>query len=288
LTRLYKDAVKTPLSHVLIVFLFGVGLISLPTEKLFALFIADAMTARYISDITVRVILSVVAVVFIFRYGFNKIFIGRGGIVSVLAVIPAFLVAVNNAPIIGLLTGNVNITAPADKITLYVVYCLSVGVYEELLFRGIIFPLFILKTKDNKYGAFWAVVLTSLVFGLAHIVNLFAGGGIVPTLLQIGYSFLVGGMCVISMCITKNIFTAIILHAVYDVGGLITDGGVGIGSGNQWDTVTVIITVILSILVAVFEIIILFRLNVKELADNFLPEEKPETGSDTEKTYGQV
>ena len=45
---------------------------------------------------------------------------------------------------------------------------LFVPIYEELIFRGIL-----LKVFENRYGALKAIVLTSVLFGLWHLKNIF-------------------------------------------------------------------------------------------------------------------
>ena len=179
------------------------------------------------------------------------------------------MVALNNAPIIGLISGKVYFSSDGLGIFLFVLYCVFVGIYEELIFRGIIFPLVLIKTRKVKYGVFIAILISSLLFAAAHLLNLLSGAGILDTLLQMGYSFLIGGMCAISLCVTKNIFVAIFLHAVYDIGGLMTDAGIGICKGNSWDTATIVITAILGVIVFAFEIILALKLNVKDVCESF-------------------
>ena len=76
--------------------------------------------------------------------------------------------------------------------------------------------------------------------------NIFSQG-IVPTLLQIGYTFLTGGLFGIVYLITKNLIFPIILHVIFDLGGLIFSAPFGIAAGNMWDVLTIIITAALSV-----------------------------------------
>lgn len=262
MNKIRLDAEKTPLSHVIIITLFAVGATALPLDKLFCLFISDSLTCALLSKTVLRVILSVVAVFFVFKYGYQGIFKGKCKFVGVLAIIPALLVAINNAPIIGLITGSVTVTASKLNIALYVSYCLSIGIFEEVVFRGLVLPLCLKITEKRKKSAFWGVALSSAIFGISHLIGLFGGGSVGAVFLQVGYSFLIGAMCAIAILITKNIFSAIALHFIYDLGGLMVGN---IARGNQWDLTTIIITAVLGVIVLVFMLFMLLKYNYQEI-----------------------
>ncbi len=253
-----KDAYKSPIWHIFIVLLFTLGLVSLPLNKLTDIFIQDKTTSSMLAISVLRLVLSGVAVIFIVKYGFFRIFKKTFNIKFYLFVIPALLVAVNNFPIIGTIKNNVDIYADKNHLALYVFYCFSVGVYEEITFRGLIFPLCYILLKDKKHGLFFSVALSSALFGLSHLMNLIGGQNFGATALQIGYSFLIGAMCGISMIATGNIYSAIILHFIYDVGGLILDPSLNVARGNQWDNLTITITAILGVIVAVIYTVFAF------------------------------
>lgn len=65
---------------------------------------------------------------------------------------------------------------------LYVASMLGVGVLEELLFRGFLFKAL---CRENVRMAFW---VSSLTFGMGHVMNLLGGAAFLPTLLQIIYA----------------------------------------------------------------------------------------------------
>lgn len=256
MTAIRKDALKAPVSHILIVTLFAVGGVSIPLDWFFDIFIADGLVSKLLAETVIRIALSVVAVVFIFKYGFQNALKGKFGIVAIFMVVPALLVAVNNFPIIGVATGGVRVTSDPIRLITYIFFCIAIGFYEELVFRGLVFPLCYLLFKNCKQSVFWTVAVSSAVFGLTHFINLLGGAGISATVLQTGYSFLIGAMCAISLLITGNVFTAVVLHTVYDVGGLLLTY---VANGNQWDTITVIITAVLGTIVAVYMTVVCFK-----------------------------
>ena len=75
---------------------------------------------------------------------------------------------------------------------LYILSMLLVGFLEELIFRGLLFKA---MCRDNIKTA---IIVSSLSFGLGHIVNLFNGSGmdLVSNLCQICYAVAAGFMFV--------------------------------------------------------------------------------------------
>lgn len=262
---LRKDADKNPLWHAAIVWLFAVGIASLPSKYLFLLFIKDQTVALYASQISVRFLLSAAAFFLIRAYGFTGLIKKPVGLKGLLACMPAFIVAVNNFPIIGVLIGEVIFFGTPMYIALYILDCLFIGLFEESVFRGIIFPLIFIKFKDKKRAAFISAFISSAVFALTHIVNIFASAGLAETVLQIGYSFLIGGLCALSVLKTGSIFPAAFIHFIYDVGGLLLSSEYKIAEGFQWDTITVIITAVIGVAVATFEIIYAYKSDGEKL-----------------------
>jgi len=55
---------------------------------------------------------------------------------------------------------------PTEYLILLIYYTLYVGVFEELLFRGLFF-----SALEEKYGA-WAILISALVFASIHINNI--------------------------------------------------------------------------------------------------------------------
>lgn len=194
---------------------------------------------------------------------------------SLLFGLPALAVAINNAPLIGLATGNAYVTDPWGGVLLVVAYCFAIGMFEEFAFRGL-FYLMILDGRRKSTGQiFWTTVLSCAVFGLVHLANLFAGAGVGATLLQVGYSFLIGGMCAIVLLRTGSIWYCVLLHTVYDLGGTI----LYLGGGMRWDAVTVTVTAVLGVAVAVFMIVSLLRTKPEDVAFLF-PEKQTSAVND--------
>jgi membrane protease YdiL (CAAX protease family) len=63
-------------------------------------------------------------------------------------------------------------SAPVVLLLFFMLKQVLVAMAEELFFRGIVLPKFILLTEGYKNGLILSVVLTSVIFGLLHFINL--------------------------------------------------------------------------------------------------------------------
>lgn len=141
--------------------------------------------------------------------------------------LPCLFVALANFPFTALI-GGAAVIERADLLPLFILKCLSIGIMEEIIFRGILQPALLKKLSGRKYGTLLSVAATSAVFGLWHLLNLIDGAGIGATLMQVGYSFLIGGMLSAVVIKTGSVWPCILLHALFDCGGfIVTDLGSG-------------------------------------------------------------
>ena len=159
----------------------------------------------------------------------------------------AFAVALNNLPTVALATGAARVTRPLPELLLFALGCLAIGLFEEALFRGFFLPHLLRKMRPTRAGRFLAVLITSAVFGIIHLFNLAYGAGVGATLLQVGYSFLIGGLMAALVLATGRLLPAVLCHALYDFCGRLVPV---CGEGTLWDTPTVVFTVLLSLAVA--------------------------------------
>ena len=92
---------------------------------------------------------------------------------------------------------------------LYFVSMSCVGFLEEVIFRGLLFQA---MEKDNLKSA---ILVSSLTFGIGHIVNLFNGSGrdLTSTLIQIVFAILVGFILVWIFYHGKSLIACILFHS---------------------------------------------------------------------------
>lgn len=249
---------KDPLTAAVIVCLFAVGLIGLPYENVGALLSNDPLKASLSGMIVCRAA-GLAAMLFLHRLiGFFSGLRLRKG--SFWALLPALLVAVNNAPLIALFSGTAGVTAGAEQVMLFALACVFVASFEELTFRGIVFPLLLSHFGAGKRERTAAVLASSLLFGLMHLVNLVSGGGVGETFLQAGYTFLIGAMFAVVLLCTGDLAVCIVLHTVYNFGGMLVPT-LGYGSFfDLWSIPAIAVTALIGAAAIVFYLFALLRL----------------------------
>lgn len=104
--------------------------------------------------------------------------------------------------------GGIKIVNTPKEIVLFMLTMLEVGFIEEILFRGFLFKT--IEKDDQKT----AIIITSLTFGIGHIVNLLNGANFIPTLVQIIYSVSFGYLFVKILIKTKSLWPCIITHSL--------------------------------------------------------------------------
>lgn len=180
---------------------------------------------------------------------------------ALLCLFPAMAVAVNNFPLAGLLTGAAVVDAGTADVLLLAAQSAAVGLFEELAFRGFLFPL-VLRTFRGR-SVFLPAILSSAVFAAVHLVNLFSGASPAAVLLQTGYSFLIGGMCAVVLLKTRCVWFCVILHGTYNLGGTLVST---LGHGAVWDPVTVTVTAVLGIAVLLYMLHLLKNVTDEEVS----------------------
>lgn len=109
------------------------------------------------------------------------------------------------------LWNGINVSHAPGKIIFYMLSMVNIGFLEEIIFRGFLFKM---MAKDNLKSA---VIVSSITFGLGHIVNLLNGADLVPTLMQICYAVALGYLFVIIFYKSKSLVPCIVAHIVIDV-----------------------------------------------------------------------
>lgn len=108
------------------------------------------------------------------------------------------------------LWNGVTMNVSVLETVLFILSMLCVGFIEEVIFRG-----FLLKAmcKDNIR---LAIFVSSIIFGLGHIVNLLNGRELLPTLLQICYATAIGFLFTIFFYKGKSLLPCIITHSIFN------------------------------------------------------------------------
>lgn len=119
-------------------------------------------------------------------------------------------------PVLVMLSANfwygVKLNYGVTETLLYILSMICVGFLEELIFRGLLFNA--MRKTNFKV----AVIVSSVTFGIGHIINLVNGSGmdLIPNLLQVVYATSAGFMFVMMYCKEKSLITCIITHSLFN------------------------------------------------------------------------
>ena len=105
--------------------------------------------------------------------------------------------------------GGISSQVGFPEALLYIISMCCVGFLEEVIFRGLLFRA---MEKDNLRVA---ILVSSLTFGLGHIVNLFNGSGrdLASSIIQVVFAVLVGFVLVLIFYHGKSLIPCILFHS---------------------------------------------------------------------------
>lgn len=106
------------------------------------------------------------------------------------------------------LWNGINIQNSSSEIVFHILTMLNVGFIEEIIFRGFLFKM---MEKSNVKSA---IIVSSITFGIGHIVNLINGADFIPTLMQICYAIAIGYLFVIIFYKSNSLVPCIITHSL--------------------------------------------------------------------------
>jgi membrane protease YdiL (CAAX protease family) len=108
------------------------------------------------------------------------------------------------------------------RIIFFAIVIFLVGLQEETLFRGVILNIMLAKWKDAPKGIMLAVVLSSAVFGLSHLITLVMEPEmVVSTIAQVIASSMAGFLFCCVYLRTGNIWSNVFLHMLVDFSAMI-------------------------------------------------------------------
>jgi membrane protease YdiL (CAAX protease family) len=175
-----RSSFKNQLYTIAIAILLYVALVSLP----YGSWIKDSNWSNF--TITMIRLGSLIGFYFYFKYYQIK----KDGLPSRLNIflfIPFFIMCFSNL-IFLLFTLSFPWSMTNSLYVLnWLIYALCTALVEEYLFRfGLINVLY------KKFSKEWTLLISSAVFALLHLVNLFSGSSVGVTFAQVGYTFVLG------------------------------------------------------------------------------------------------
>lgn len=126
-------------------------------------------------------------------------------------------------PLLLLLTVNlwygISFNLTHVETVLYILKMFFVGFLEEIIFRGFLFK------SMAKNGIRSAIIVSSVTFGIGHIIRLFNGSGaeLFENILQVIYAVAVGFMFVMIFYKTGSLIPCILTHSIFNALSVFSD-----------------------------------------------------------------
>ena len=169
---------------------------------------------------------------------------------SLWLVWPIIIMAVLNG--FSLLDGTMKIDFSWPTVDLlFLLAPITTGFVEELVCRGFILTIMLDKYGTTKKGVYKAVLLSSVLFGLLHFMNLLTGRG---TFVQVGsqvlYAIFLGVFFSAIFIRCKSLWPAIIAHAVFDFMGSVQEIAIGstfnntMGGNATWQSALISLAIL--------------------------------------------
>ena len=106
------------------------------------------------------------------------------------------------------LWNGININNSKTEIVFYILNMINIGFIEEIIFRGFLFKM---MARDNVKSA---MIVSSITFGIGHIINLFNGADLFLTMIQVCYAISIGYLFVIIFYKSESLIPCIITHCL--------------------------------------------------------------------------
>jgi membrane protease YdiL (CAAX protease family) len=145
-------------------------------------------------------------------------------------------------PALSALVSDFQVTSPA-QITFFALFAFAIGFAEEVIVRGIFLRIFLPK------GRLYAVLMSSLIFGLMHLGNLLIGADLGSTLTQVVYATLIGIAFAGVLSYGRSIWPLIVIHALVDFFPMLSGP---VADNSQMDILSVLILIAVQIPFAIY------------------------------------
>lgn len=125
---------------------------------------------------------------------------------------------------------------PATTVVFIAANTLLVGLSEEWMFRGVLF-----QGLRSRLPMWPAILLTSVLFGAVHVLNVIGTGQLVEAIIQAVAAFMSGMLLIALLIRTGSIWVPIVYHALWDLGTFVSSAArpadaapVDFGQGWTW------------------------------------------------------
>lgn len=188
-----------------------------PLRELLLFLELDAEIIEFSSGIIIRTILIILTILVLKRLQLERF----SGISPWTRPVNLLVILIPFSIIIMAIIGNWDTYLDADGeiLLLFGISTLLIGIAEELIFRGTIFPLFIRALKHIKRPILLSALLSNLMFGMVHFVNLLSQPeNFTGILSQVFFALAIGVFFCGLMVRTENILIPVAFHALVNFG----------------------------------------------------------------------
>ena len=148
------------------------------------------------------------------------------------------------------------------SILIIIIANLLVGAFEEILLRGFVFNELL-----SNHKPLMAAIISGIIFGVAHVFNYLKNPPAEVTA-QILYAFFLGVFFAAIYYVTKNIWSAILIHGLIDISAGLTAGDTSMAQAaaapDLASSIGSAVFVVSTVLPALFIGIIIFKRHAKK------------------------
>lgn len=161
-----------------------------------------------------------------------------------LLFLPFFLICFSNLFVLAFNPSSINLGVDLSKLGYSLFYYFSIAVAEEMVFRLMIESLTIEKMRPVC-----SILIASGIFALSHFVNFLGGQGILLTLAQVGYTFLMGLILGLFYEYGGGIIYLFFFHFIFD---FINNGVCPLISNASWDLTFYLVNGGIALLIVIY------------------------------------
>lgn len=220
--------------------------------------VSAAIGIRFLAEAVFNLVLAIVIIVFAKKNGLMKhLGLCKSGvsISRMLFYVPLFLIASMGAFF------GIGTEYTISELLIRTAMMIGVGFLEEIIFRGFLFRGI---AKDNIKEA---IIISSITFGIGHIVNIFNGYTIINNVIQIVFAVAAGFMLVFILVRTGSLIACIVFHAFNNSISAVSNSSFLVEAVGSEITANIIIAAIGIVISAAYTFYIIKFLPKRELAD---------------------
>lgn len=147
-----------------------------------------------------------------------------------------------------------------SHVPLLLVAAVGVAVNEEILFRGILLRALL------PFGKTVAIIVPAILFGAAHLGNIFVGGDATYALFQFGWASLAGMALTMMVLANKSLLPAIAFHVVLDAVEYAATGEYGVHS-TDYSTIWLCVFLLLNLAFCLYSLYLFKKSTVESKKD---------------------